>query len=66
MEKEERRRNIIIKELEVRDGNRRERAEKLLGEIGANVRIMKMKKVGEEREKEREMVVELKEEQNGR
>ena len=56
-EREERKRNIVVRGLEVREGKRREEAEKLLKDIEAKVDIMEVKKVGEDREKGREIVV---------
>ncbi|XP_029159140.1 uncharacterized protein PF11_0207-like [Nylanderia fulva] len=57
LEKEEKRKNIVIKGLLVKEGKRREGAEKLLEEIEARARIMKIRKIGEDREMGREMVV---------
>lgn len=63
MEKEERKRNIVIKELDVRKRRRRKGAEKLLAEIEAKeIDIIKMKKIGEEKEKGK-VVIELESEE---
>src|SRR5436190_9747800 len=56
-EREERKKNIVVRGLEVREGKRREGAEKLLKDIEAKVEIMEVKKVGEDREKGSEMVI---------
>ncbi|XP_024868251.1 trichohyalin-like [Temnothorax curvispinosus] len=45
-EKEERRRNIVIRGLEVKEGGRRENAEKLLEGIGAKVKAIEVKRIG--------------------
>lgn len=45
-EKKERRRNVIIKGIEVKEGGRRERVEKILGEIGAKVEIEEVRRIG--------------------
>ncbi|XP_024893159.1 golgin subfamily A member 6-like protein 2, partial [Temnothorax curvispinosus] len=56
-EKEERRRNIVIRGLEVKEGGRRENAEKLLEGIGAKVKAIEVKRIGGDAEKGREMVL---------
>ncbi|XP_024890348.1 golgin subfamily A member 6-like protein 22 [Temnothorax curvispinosus] len=56
-EKEERRRNIVIRGLEVKEGGRRENAEKLLEGIGAKVKVTEVKRIGGDAEKGREMVL---------
>ncbi|XP_077277353.1 uncharacterized protein LOC143905674 [Temnothorax americanus] len=56
-EKEERRRNIVIRGLEVKEGGRKENAEKLLEGIGAKVKAIEVKKIGGDAEKGREMVL---------
>lgn len=56
-EREERRRNIIIKGLEEREGRRREVVEGLLRDIGVVVEIGEIKRIGGDKEKGREMIV---------
>ncbi|XP_011871904.1 PREDICTED: golgin subfamily A member 6-like protein 2 [Vollenhovia emeryi] len=67
-EREKRRRNIIVRGLKVEGENRREKVEELMREIGVEVDILETKKIGEDREKGREMVwVKLRdEEQRGK
>ncbi|EZA50915.1 hypothetical protein X777_10742 [Ooceraea biroi] len=56
-EREERRRNVIIKGLEKKEGGRREAVEDVLKITGAKVGIKEIKKIGGEEEKGTEMVV---------
>jgi len=56
-EREERRRNIVIKGLEVKEGKRREVVEKVLGVMGVNTEIEGIWRVGKGGEMGREMVV---------
>ncbi|XP_024894179.1 chromatin assembly factor 1 subunit A-like [Temnothorax curvispinosus] len=56
-EKEERRRNIVIRGLEIRGGGRKEEAEKLLEKIRAKVKAIEVKRIGGDAEKGREMVL---------
>ncbi|XP_024890196.1 golgin subfamily A member 6-like protein 22 [Temnothorax curvispinosus] len=55
-EKEERRRNIVIRGLEVKEGGRRQEAEKLEG-IGAKVKAIEVKRIRGNVKKGREMVL---------
>lgn len=56
-EREERRKNIIIKGLEEREGKRMEVVERLLRDIGVSVEIKELKKIKGDKEKKREMIV---------
>jgi len=66
-EREERRKNVIIKGLKVKEGNRREAVEEVLNVLEVRGNIEEVKRVGGDREQDREMVlVRLKiEEQRG-
>lgn len=50
-ERKERRRNIIIKGLEEREGKRMEVVERLLRDIGVSVKIKELKKIRGDKEK---------------
>lgn len=56
-EKEERRRNVVIREVEVREGDRRKAVEEILGVVGAKVMVEEIKKIGEVKQKGREMLL---------
>ncbi|XP_071581240.1 uncharacterized protein [Temnothorax nylanderi] len=56
-EREERRRNVVIRGLEVKEGGRRQEAEKLLEGINVKVKVIEVKKIGGDIEKGREMVL---------
>lgn len=56
-EREERRRNIIIKGLEEREGKRMEVVERLLRDIGVSVKIKELKKIRGNKDKKKEMIV---------
>ena len=56
-EKEERRKNIVIRGLEVKEGGRRNEAEKLLEDIGVKAKVMEIRRIGGDIEKGREMVL---------
>jgi len=56
-EKDERRKNIIIRGLEIKKGKRRETAEEILGMIGARVVVRQVIRIGGDKEKGREMVL---------
>lgn len=45
-ERKERRRNVVVRELEVREGKRREAVERLFKEIGTDVMMEEVNKVG--------------------
>jgi len=45
-ERQERRRNVIVRGIEVREGKRRETVEEVLERIGAKVKIEEVKKIG--------------------
>lgn len=55
-ERNERKKNIIIKELEVREEKRREAVKKVLEEIEAKVKVVEIWRAGREASEEREMV----------
>lgn len=55
-EREKRKRNVIIKGLKVEGEERRSKVEELMSDIGVKVDIVETKKIGEDREKGREMV----------
>lgn len=63
-EREERRKNVIIKGLKVKEGNRREAVEEVLNVLGVRGNIEEVKRVGEDREQDGEMVL-VSEEQRG-
>ncbi|XP_011702471.1 PREDICTED: trichohyalin-like [Wasmannia auropunctata] len=56
-EREERRKNIVIKGLEVKEEKRREAVEELMKRMGVEVEIREVKKMREEREKGEETVL---------
>lgn len=56
-EREERRRNIIMKEVKVKEGKRREAVEKVLGMVGAKIDILEVKRLKGDGDKEGEMVL---------
>lgn len=56
-EREERRRNIIIKGLEEREGKRMEVVERLLRDIGVSVKIKELKKIRGNKDKKKKMIV---------
>lgn len=58
-EKEERRRNVVIREVEVREGDRRKAVEEILGVVGAKVMVEEIKKIGEVKQKGREMLLDV-------
>lgn len=58
-EREKRRKNIIIRGMEVKEGRRKEVIEGIIKDIGADVRVKEIKRLGGEkieREKDRKMV----------
>jgi len=55
-EREERRKNVIIRGLEVKEGKRKEAVEKILKEIGVKMEVKKIWRISGDREKEREAV----------
>lgn len=56
-EREEKRSNVIIRGIEVRDGKRREAVEGLLEKIGPKIRMEQIKRIGGTAEGGREMMV---------
>lgn len=56
-EREERRKNIIIKGLEVREGKRREAVKEVLRKVGVDVEIEEIRRVGGGIKDRREMVL---------
>lgn len=56
-EREERRKNVIIKEVEVKEGKRREAVERKLGIVGTKMGIQEIKRIGREGDKEGEMIL---------
>jgi len=65
-EREERRKNLVIRGLEVREGKRREAAEELLKEIGVEMKIKEIWRITAEKERGREAVgIKVEEEKRG-
>lgn len=56
-EKEETRRNVVIREVDVREGERRKAVEEILGVVGVKVEVEEIRKIGEDKEKRREMLL---------
>lgn len=56
-EREEKRKNVIIREMEVSEGRRKEMAEEIIKRTGAKVSIEEVKRIGGDREKDRETVL---------
>jgi hypothetical protein len=54
-EREERKSNLIIKKLKVREGKRREAVEEIAEEIGAKVKVKEVRKFAGDKEKGREI-----------
>lgn len=52
-EREKRRKNIVIKEIETKDGNRRGAVEELLKVIGVKMEVTEIRRIGEGTEKGR-------------
>lgn len=65
-EREERRRNIIIKKVEVKEGKRKEAVEEILKALGVKVDMKEVKKLGEEGKGREMLLVKLKEEKQKR
>ncbi|XP_067207866.1 golgin subfamily A member 6-like protein 22 [Linepithema humile] len=55
-EREERRKNLVIKGIEVKEGRRKEAVEGLIKDIGAEVKIEETWRIAEDRDKRREIV----------
>ncbi|XP_067214178.1 uncharacterized protein [Linepithema humile] len=55
-EREERRKNLVIKGIEVKEGKRKEAVEGLMKDIGAEVKMEETWKIAEDRDKGREIV----------
>lgn len=55
-EREKRRKNIIIRGVEVKEGKKKEVIERIMKDIGADVRVKEIKRLGRDREKDRKMV----------
>jgi len=55
-EREERRKNVIIRGLEVKEGKRKEAVEEILKEIGVEVEVKEIWRISGDREKGREAV----------
>ncbi|XP_036147203.1 histone-lysine N-methyltransferase, H3 lysine-79 specific-like [Monomorium pharaonis] len=55
-EREDRRKNLLIKGVEVKEGNRKEAVEKVFREIGAEVTVKGVRRIGEGSKKGREMI----------
>lgn len=55
--REKKRKNIIIKRLEVKSGKRRETVEKVMDRIGIKINVKKIKRIKDGRKKNKEMVV---------
>lgn len=56
-EKKKRKKNIIIKELKIKNRKREETVEQILNKIGTQVEIRKIEIIGVRREKDEKMVV---------
>jgi len=56
-EREERRRNVVIRDVEVKEGGRRKAVEEILGIVGAKVEVGEVKRIGEVKEKGRKMLL---------
>lgn len=56
-ERKERKKNVIMKGVEVKEGKRREAVERVLDFIGARVDVEEVKKIGRDGEKEGEMIL---------
>lgn len=50
-EKEETRRNVVIREVDVREGERRKAVEEILGVVRVKVKIEEIRKIGEDKRK---------------
>lgn len=61
-ERKKRRRNIIIKGAEVKEGKKREAVEQILKIIGVKAEMGEIRKLEEEEGKDREMLVKMKDE----
>lgn len=55
-EREERRKNIMIKEIKVTEGKKREVVEKILEEIGAKAKIEEIRRIGGNEERGTELL----------
>lgn len=55
-EREEKRWNIIMKKMVVKEGKRREAAESILKEIEANVKVEEIRNIREDKEKGTKMI----------
>ncbi|XP_036143369.1 golgin subfamily A member 6-like protein 7 [Monomorium pharaonis] len=55
-EREDRRKNLLIKGVEVKEGSRKEAVEKVFREIGAEVTVKGVRRIGEGNKKGREMI----------
>lgn len=56
-EKEERKWNVIIREVDVREGERRKAVEEILGVMGVKVEVEEIRKIGEDKGKRRKMLL---------
>lgn len=56
-EREEKRKNVIIREMEVSEGRRKEMAEEIIKRTEAKVSIEEVKRIGGDREKDREIML---------
>ncbi|XP_011864665.1 PREDICTED: uncharacterized protein LOC105560291 [Vollenhovia emeryi] len=56
-EREEKRRNVVMRGVEVREGKRREAVEEVMKIIGAKAEIKEVRRIGERREEGREMLL---------
>lgn len=56
-EREGKRRNILIRGMKVREGRRKEMVEETMERIGAKVSVEEVRKIGEDKEKDRETVL---------
>lgn len=56
-DREERKRNVIIKGVEIKEGKRREAVEKVLEIIRARVEVREVKRIARDRDREGEMIL---------
>ena len=55
-EKEKRKRNIVIKRVGVKEKSRREAVEEIIKAVGIEVEIEELRRIGEDKEKDEEMM----------
>lgn len=62
-EREERRKNIIVKGIEVKEGKIKEAVEKMLKKIRVEARFEQVKRIGAAKDRKMDMIVRLKDEE---